>query len=94
MDSVPDEMADAAAQMQEKGEGASEQHDLAERGSDHALHGGVGFGPRGGRAQPHDQSDSAQTQNHAGDTVGDRQDRGELRPIDLDIGRERPGLRR
>ena len=72
MHGVPDEMTDAAAQVQEEGEAASEEHDLTERGSDHALHGGIGFGPRGGRAQPHYQSDSAQTQNHAGDTIGDR----------------------
>jgi hypothetical protein len=33
------------------------EHDLTERGSGHALHGGIGFGPRGGRAQLHHQSD-------------------------------------
>ena len=46
--------------MQEEREAASEEHDLTERGSDHALHGGIGFGPRGGRAQPHYKSDSPQ----------------------------------
>jgi hypothetical protein len=62
---------DAAAQVQEEGEAASEEPDLTERGSDHALHDGIGFGPSGGRAQLHYQSDSTQTQSHAGDTVGD-----------------------
>jgi hypothetical protein len=36
------------------------------------LHGGIGFGPRGGRAQPDYQSDGPQTQNYAGNTIGDR----------------------
>ena len=72
MHGVPDEMTDAAAQVQEEGEAASEEHDSTQRASDHALHGGIGFGPRGGRAQPDYQSDGPQTQNYAGNTIGDR----------------------
>ncbi len=37
MDGVPDEMTDATAQMQEEGEGAAEQHDLADPTPDRAL---------------------------------------------------------
>ena len=45
VDGVPDEMTDATAQMQEEGEGAAEQHDLADPGSHHALNDAIGPGP-------------------------------------------------
>ena len=44
MDSVPDEMTDATAQMQEEGEGAAEEHDLTDPGFDHALNDAIGLG--------------------------------------------------
>lgn len=59
MHCVPDEMTNAAAQMQEKGEGASEEHDAAQPGFDHTLNGDIIAGSSGGCAQPHDQPDSA-----------------------------------
>ena len=91
VDGVPDEMTDATAQMQEEGEGAAEQHDLADPGSDRALNHAVCPGTIRRSAQPDHQAHGAKAQNYPGDAVGDRQHRRELRPIDLDVGRKRAG---
>ena len=61
---------------------------------DRLLDGGVGLRPGGSGAQPDHQADGADAEDDAGDAIGDRQDRGELRPVDLDVGRERSRPRR
>jgi hypothetical protein len=50
VDGVPDKMTDATAQMQEEGEGATEQHGLAGPGPDRAVNNAIGPGSsrRGG----------------------------------------------
>ena len=54
-----------------------------------ALYGRIRLRPRRGGDQPKDQQQCADAQGDAGDAVADRQDRGELWPVDLEIRRER-----
>lgn len=75
--------------MQEKDESEAEHYDSAGPRPDRLLNGGARFGSGCRRTQQDDQADSAEAQNDAGVTVADRQNRGELRPVDLDVGRER-----
>src|SRR6185437_284431 len=53
---VPDQVADAAAQVQEEGEGEAEQHDPAAPGGADAMYRAVGSWPHGRRGQPDDQA--------------------------------------
>ena len=92
MHGVPHEVANAAAEMQEESEGATEQHNLTGPRCDDALNDGVSPWPRRRGSQPDNQPHGEGTQDDAGDPIGDRQDRSELRSIMLDVGRERSGM--
>jgi hypothetical protein len=59
MDGVPHEMPDAAAEVQKKGKGSPEQHDLTDPGRDGALHLGIGRRSRRRGNQPDNQHDGA-----------------------------------
>ena len=94
VDGIPDEVADAAAHVQEEGEGEAEHHDPSDPRPDRLLDDGVRSRPGDSGAQPDHQADGADAEDDAGDAIGDRQDRGELRPVDLDVGRQRARPRR
>lgn len=92
MHGVPHKVANASAEMQEESEGASKQNDLAGPGRDGALNDGIGPWPRRPRGQPDNKPNGKSTQNDPGKAISDRQDRRELWPIMLDVGRERSGM--
>src|SRR5579872_4363236 len=69
---IPDQMADATAEVQKKGEGGSNQPDLSDPGRDGALDGNVGLRPSRGRHEPNDQPDGADTQKDASDPIENR----------------------
>src|SRR6185437_8175040 len=93
VDGVPDQMADAAAEMQKKSEGGPEQHDPTDPGRDGCLHRSIGMRSPRRRNQPDDKHNRTATQNNSGDPVEDRKDRRKLRPIDLYVGRQWPRSR-
>src|SRR6185312_5055723 len=94
VDGVPDQMADAAAEMQKKSEGGPEEHDPANPRPDGCLHSVIGLRSRRRRNQPDDEHNGAGTQEYPSDPVEDRKNRRELRPINLYVRRQRPRSRR
>src|SRR5690348_9508936 len=76
--------------MEEETEGAAEQHYPTNPRPDDSIDRGIDV--RSGRRchQPDHQRDGVSAQGNAGDPVTDGQDRSELRPIDLDVGRKWP----
>ncbi len=66
MHGIPDQMSYAAAEMQKKGEGGPEKHDLTDPGRDAVSRHGVGLRSVSGRNEPDDQHDREHAQNHAG----------------------------
>src|SRR5665213_740425 len=83
-------MADAAAEMQKKREGRPEQHDSADPGRDGCLHRSIRLRSPRSRNQPDDQDNGTGAQKHPSDSIEDRENRCELRPIDLYVRRQRP----
>src|SRR5579872_138832 len=69
VDGVPDQVADATAEMQKKCEGGPEQHDPAKRRPDGCVHSRVGLRPIRSGNQPDDEHDGADTQEYSGDPV-------------------------
>jgi hypothetical protein len=65
-------MADATAEVHEKGEGGSNQYGLADPGRDGALDGSVGLRPSRSRHEPNNQSNGADTQKDASDPIENR----------------------
>jgi hypothetical protein len=65
-------MTDATAEMQEKGEGGCEQHNLTGPGRYEYLHRGVGLRSRRRRNQPDNQNDGADAEKYPGDPIKDR----------------------
>src|SRR6185437_16950282 len=90
VDAVPNQMADAAAEMQKKGEGSPEQNDSADPGCDGCLHRRIGLRPPRSRNQPDNQDNGAGAQKYSGNPIEDRENRRQLRPIDLYVRRQRP----
>src|SRR6185312_11929582 len=72
VDGVPDEVADAAAQMQEEGESAAEKHEAADPRPDRSLGDCIGRRAGGSGAQPDYQADGADAQDDASDAIGYR----------------------
>jgi hypothetical protein len=83
-------MADAAEKMQKKSERASEQYDLSHPGGECAVHDGIGLRAGSRSENPEYESDGGSGQEKAGKPVEDRKDRGQLWPVELNVGRERP----
>src|SRR6185312_854580 len=90
VDGIPDQMADAAAQMQKKAEGGPEQKYLANPRPDGLLNRSIGLRSPSSRYQPDDQDNGTGAQKYPGDPIEDRENRRELRSIDLDVRRQRP----
>ena len=84
MHGVPDQVADAAAEMQDKGEGVPEQHDPADQGRDGPLYHAIGKRARRHRREPTDRHNGADIHEDAGNPDEDRQDRRELRSVVLE----------
>src|SRR5512144_287754 len=82
-------MPDAVAEMVEQRKGESPQDQLAEQRGEERLRVGERVGTVGGGHQPPGQQQRAEGERYAGEAVGDRQHRGDLRPIDLQVRRER-----
>src|SRR5665213_1086576 len=93
VDGVPHQMADAATEMQKKGERGPEQHDPAAPGRDGCLHRGIGLRSPRSRYQPDDQDHGAGAQKYACDPIEDRENRRKLWPINLYVRRQRPRSR-
>ena len=86
---IPEQMADATAEMQEVTKYATSKDDLTEPRLHEAVHERVRLRPRSRRHQPRDQCDGANAQCDARQPVSERQDGGELRLVDLQVRGER-----
>jgi len=87
---IPEQVPDAVAQMIEEEKGHPEQNQPSEPMSKKSLRPGEGLRSIGRRGQPVSKQQGGGGQNHARQTMRDRQDRGDLGPIDLQVGRTRP----
>src|SRR6185437_4690960 len=91
---IPAKMADAVAEMEEEREAPTEEQQQAEPGAEEPARRRerIAAGRCGG--EPPDEKDRADAQREARRAMADRKHRGELRLVDLQMGRERPfGLR-
>ena len=72
MHGVPNQMPDAATEVQKKSERDPEKHNLADPGCDSVLHHAIGLWSRRSRHKPDDQRNGAATQGDARDPVENR----------------------
>src|SRR6185437_1150510 len=90
MHRVPHQVPDPSTEMEEEGEGEKEEDDLPGYRKECSSHAGIGRRTESASRQPDNETHSSYSQEHAGDAVAYGQHRGDLRTVDLNIGRQRP----
>ena len=78
-------MADAVAEVKEQRERPADQDEQAEPGADEMLEACEAARTIGGCEQLTDEDHGAGAERDPGDTIGDREDRCELRPVHLQM---------
>ena len=86
---VPKEMPNAVAKVKKEGERPSQQQEKPQPRGKKAMERCVGRRSRRRCNQPANEQGRADAERDAGQTMRDREDRGELGPVNLKVGRKR-----